>query len=132
MGDEKMQNLSQQEMAAIIRRDAPGYRLANKNTETNTLPDSADNIPAESPAEACSPDLNSLYHKYFGVGQAEVDAYADDLNQETAHVEKNLSENKEQIVTVEPENARDSWDRGARAKAVVISNEKRQVIGFQG
>ena len=124
-----MPDLGYKEIAAIIQRDMPGYRLAQRE---ETL---ADNQPAnEAAPDAVSPDLTTLYRKYFGhkVEQSDVDAYADALAHDAQNLEHGLDADKERIVTVEPEHPFDPLDRGARPKTVVVSTEKKSVIGFQG
>lgn len=124
-----MANLGTEELARIVRRDVPGYRLA---TPEKTLADSRTGN--EVAPDAVSPDLDTLYQKYFGVGLAsdEVAGYADSTISEPGRIERTLDADKERIVTIEPEHPRDLLDRGSRAKTVVVSTEKKRVIGFQG
>lgn len=124
-----MAELENKELERIVRRDMPGYRLAQ--SEKNLADDRTTG--AEVTPDAVSPDLETLYRKYFGSAAAEdVAGYADNRPTAAGRIERTLDADTERIVTVEPEYPRDPLDRGARAKAVIVSTEQKRVIGFQG
>jgi hypothetical protein len=115
-----MGKLSMEEKARIIRRDLPGYRIVEQSAE-----DSADQAveSVRRPPEAGTPDIRELRRKYFGL----VDEFAN--GPETVESDA-APDDDDEIVTVEPENKADAFDRGGRAKSVVISNG--EVTGSQG
>lgn len=114
-----MARRTRQELEAIVRQQAAGFRLAEEAPPTDRWSD-------RSPAEAFTPDLATLHHKYLG--GSDNPGPADSLGRnEAAH---NSDGYDEEIVAVIPDTD-DPWDRAARPKSVVISSEG-EIIGSQG
>lgn len=119
-----MAKLSREELEDIIERDAPGTRMVKRDA-------TADPRSVRAQPEETTPDLETLRRKYLGtdaapaateeaVGDAEDDAAGED------------DDDDDEIVAVEPAEPADPWDRGARAKAVVVSGKDKKIIGRQG
>lgn len=115
-----MGKLSMEEKDRIIKRDLPGYRIAEQTPE-----DSADEVSEhlKPQPETGTPDFRTLRRKYFGL----VDEWANGPDSSASDA---AVSDEDEIVTVEPENKSDALDRGGRAKSVVIANG--EVTGSQG
>jgi hypothetical protein len=111
-----MATLDKEELAAIVARDVPGYRLVEK--------DLVDHVIEE--ADAKAPGIEVLRRKYLGKGKAASDATAGDNPGHTADAPD------DQIVIVEPKESNGVRPAGARPKTVVVSGTKKRVIGYQG
>lgn len=108
-----MAELSSRELRAIIRRDLPGYRLAETHMDA-----AAPRL--QTPADAQTPDLETLRRKW----PPNVPVVAESDATEAAAEDQVM-------ITVEPD-SRDALDRGARPKAVIVSVRDRRIIASQG
>jgi hypothetical protein len=106
-----MSELSQDELRSIVARDVSGYRLGADTLGTAKGPIG----PAP---EATTPDLDALRRKYLGPEAA------------AEPVSKSPVLDEDTIVSVEPDGEGNAPGEGA--KAVVVSNTERRVIGTQG
>jgi hypothetical protein len=118
--------VSSKEMADIVARDMPGFRIAEPAEAP--LADAADAAPRGLP-EASTPDIADLRRKYFGdeTGAAGPAAMGD-AGADAAPAD----DNDEEIVHVVPKDNSDPWDRARRPKAVVFSHSEKRVVGYQG
>lgn len=116
-----MARVSKEEMAQIIARDMPGYRIA----EPEAVPDSDSADHTRAGPEAVTPDVDVLRRKYFG-DEAGTQAESDTA----AH--RGESDQDEEIVSLVPKDSLDPLDRARRAKTVVFSHSQKRVVGFQG
>jgi hypothetical protein len=115
-----MAKLSTEEKDRIIKRDLPGYKIVEQAPE-EAADEGLEHLKPQ--PEADTPDFRELRRKYFGL----VDEWAN--GPDSSAPDAPVSDDDE-IVTVEPENKSDAFDRGGRAKSVVISNG--EVTGSQG
>lgn len=110
-----MSKLSRNELEAIIKRDRPGTRIVGH------APD-ADDKPMTRPApDSVSPASDAVRRKYSNPSIAD-DVHRDDGDDVP----------DDAIVSIAPEEQADPWDRGSRAKSVVVSGRERRVVGEQG
>ena len=114
-----MAKLSRKELEDIIKRDLPGARLIGRGS---TAPSASAKRTAP---EGATPELDVLQRKYSDAATAE-SAQLEDAATDTD------ADDEDEIVLVDPHPSDDPLDRGARAKAVVVSGRQRKVIGSQG
>src|SRR5262245_53899812 len=120
-----MAKLTKEEMKDIVQRELPGYKLVEKGTQ-----ESADAHTTSGQVEDGTPAVKALRRKYFG---AEEDAFSPASDSQDAGADQPANNpDDDTIVNIERENRPDPLDRGTRAKAVVISGEKKRIIGSQG
>jgi hypothetical protein len=117
-----MARLTRKQMADIIARDMPGYRIAEPEQMPAT--DAADLTRAK--PEAATPDVEVLRRKYFGAQAGHPGGGGDTA----AH--QNDDDADEEIVQLVPKDGADPWDRARRPKSVVFSHKQRRVVGYQG
>ncbi len=127
-----MARLSDKQMAEIVARDMPGFRIA----EPAEAP-LADALPGASRAlpEAATPDIDELRRKYFGdeagAAPAAVEVAGGNPGADAAATNADDG-NDEEIVHVVPKDSGDPWDRARRPKSIVFSHKAKRVIGYQG
>lgn len=125
--------MTKDDLDRIIRRDMPGYRVARGYRPEARKAD----VAADAPAAAATPSLDTLRQKYLVSKYLSRDsdwqaARSDAARSVESHDERAKADEEDIIVPVEPEQAVDPWDVGARPKAVVISGREGRVIGHQG
>jgi hypothetical protein len=123
-----MSKLSDDEKEAIIKRDLPGYKfIRDAGVSKSIVADSSRVEP-----EAGTPDIVALRKKYFGE-DVDYPESTGGLSKEVRFSgDPETTNDDDEIVTVQPENKRDAWDRGSQPKSVVISGAKKKIIGSQG
>ncbi|MDQ5857401.1 MAG: hypothetical protein M3542_03885 [Acidobacteriota bacterium] len=111
----------------IVQRDMPGYKLVDKKPE----PPARDS--AARPA-ADTPDVQALREKYLRRRSPSSDERSSARPHESQSDRPTSATDEDAIVAVEPENrSRDGQlPGGGRSKRVVISGEKKEIIGRQG
>jgi len=127
-----MAELPDDEKEAIIKRDLPGYKL-RESAGAPRAAAAADTRGIK--PEAGTPDIDELRKKYFGDDDSDASDSSETAGRNLrAGISRGVStsDNDDEIVTVEPENRVDAWDRGSRPKSVVISSSKKKIIGSQG
>lgn len=130
-----MAKLDPDEIARIVQRDMPGYRVSTKSS--SAVPDwaardSRDSASAESASGTDAPRYDALRSRYLGDAASEVEVESSGDAVESASDAANGNDDDAEIVAVEPEQTTHPWDRGARPKAAVISTKRKKVIGQQG
>jgi len=119
-----MAQMSEQELAGIISRDKPGFKVLKREPLTNT-DDMADASPAPNTVDRVR-DLSDLRRRYLGVDEA--GAQADD-----AAATDDQDDAQDEIVVIGPEeNAADPFKPGPGPKSVVVSGKERRVVAEQG
>ncbi len=111
-----MATLDKEELAAIVARDLPGYRLVEKGLVDHVIEE----------VDANAPGIEVLRRKYLGDGKVVANAPASDNPGHGADA------SDDQIVIVEPKESGGVRPAGARPKTVVVSGTKKRVIGYQG
>jgi hypothetical protein len=121
-----MAQLSEDELANIISRDKPGFKLV-KRERSLRFEDLAD-APSASPAGERVRDLQDLRRRYLGTEESGGDA--DDLAVADA---ADNDEPEDEIVVISPEqDNQDPWQPGPGPKSVVVSGKERRVVAEQG
>src|SRR5207244_1938795 len=127
-----MAKLSRKQLEAIVKREAPGYRIARSSPA-----DSVDAREAPAIAEDTTPDLEQLRQMSSKGGNPGTGADAGRAAPRGKSAKKKSSapestaNDDAQIIALEPENPADPWDRGSRPKSIVVDG-KGNVIGRQG
>jgi len=109
-----MAKLSPKKLQQIIEQADPGSRVVDTGA--------GGALGATAAADFDTPDLDALRQKYLGKSAArkptkpKAPAPGDEVS----------------IVSVEKKQKRDPWDRAARPKAVVVSDNEERIIGRQG
>lgn len=120
-----MAQMSEEELAGIISRDKPGFKVLKREPATDT-DDMADAGPLAAGVERVR-DLSDLRRRYLGAdeeggGEGE-DARAVDDEGDT----------QDEIVVIGPEeSATDPFKPGPGPKSVVVSGKERRVVAEQG
>jgi len=111
----------------IVQRDMPGYKVVDKKQE----PRGRDSAPR--PA-ADTRDVEALRQKYLRRRSPSGDDRSSPRRHESAGDRPTSEADEDAIVAVEPEDrSRDGQlPGGGRSKRVVISGEKKEIIGRQG
>ena len=121
-----MKKLSRSELEEIIKRERPGRRIVD--------PPPQDDAPIARPApDAVSPSAEAIRQKYRD-GAPEADVKRSSANDTPANdAEDDVDDFDDVIVPLDAEDApADPWDRGRRAKSVIVSGREGTVIGEQG
>ncbi len=137
-----MANLTDSEIAEIVKQGLPGYKVSPKSqvarqaTETDEVRRGANASRAEDRAE-------TLRRKYLGpdaeleadegeAAEAATFVAEEEPARRDSAIDDEGDEDDEMIVAVEPEIESDPLDRGSRVKAAVISKKEKKIIGQQG
>src|SRR5215204_5568683 len=107
-----MEQLSRQELEAIIERDLPDHELVTVEREPT------DQAPVE--ADEAGEDIDALRERFLGRTDASDAPEAGDARNE-----------HDLIVAVRPKRQGDPYDHLARPKTVIVSGRDRRVIGSQ-
>jgi hypothetical protein len=132
-----MSKLSAEEIESIVSNDLPDYKLKEDSLEGASDAASRDSIRTTimEQVEANTPDLDALKAKYLGEDSFAADSaggLSADEDPDTRAFAAAEDEPEDEIVAVVPKTSSHPLDRGARAKAVIISGENKKVIGQQG
>jgi hypothetical protein len=113
--------LSRKELEKVVAKEAPGYQIAGSGAASDAAGDAAPS------ADEATPDLEQMQQKYGGDGSS---GSASDAAGAKESATKPLNDD-DTIVALEPKDPADPWERGSRAKSIVVSNTGK-VIGRQG
>lgn len=116
-----MSKIPRKELDRILKKQAPGYRVAQGR------PAAIDSPRRRAPAQAGTPDLAELKKRY---GNKSVGAM--DAARKTPKPKAVRPEDDDEVVLLEPSNSRDSLSRASRPKAVIVSGKDKRIIGRQG
>jgi hypothetical protein len=111
----------------IVRREMPGYKPVEKKSESS-------NRDSTTRPRADTPDVQALREKYLRRRPASSDDRPTARRRDSARQSSSAEADEDAIVAVEPEDrSRDGQlPGGGRSKRVVISGEKKEIIGRQG
>jgi len=115
-----MAKLSRKDLEKVVEKEAPGYEIAGSGSASDAAGDAAPS------ADEATPDLEQMQRKYGG---DDASGSASD-GPAAAKSTKPLNDD-DTIVALEPKDPADPWERGSRAKSIVVSNTGK-VIGRQG
>jgi hypothetical protein len=115
-----MAKLTKRELEEIIRKQRPKHRLVSE-------PDDTRSDPYRAPAEASTPDIETLRKKFLGenydVDARTVEGAGDDEDDSQAVVVEEVSDE---------EGGDQPTDRGSKKRVAIISTKKKKIIGEQG
>jgi len=116
-----MAKIPRKELEKIVKKQAPGYRVAQGR------PAEADATRRRAPAQAGTPDLAKLQKRYGKTGVGAMDAA-----RKPPKAKPVKPEDDDEVVMLEPSKSRDSLSRASRPKAVIVSGKDKKIIGRQG
>lgn len=119
-----MAKLTPKRLEEIVRKEAPGYRVARPPSDAA---DARQQLSADA-AEETTPDVEQAKRK--PAPSRSVQEPADAVHPARAKA-ADASDDDDQIVALEPEMPVDPWDRGSRPKSIVVDGTGK-VIGRQG
>lgn len=125
-----MAKLSNEEKSKIIQRDMPGYKLVDRSEQSESANKFSNADSTSAKPEATTPGLKDLRRKYFGEDASEEASDSHTSSKNSNPGTDNSDSDEDEMATVVPENSRDAFDRGGRAKSVIISGGK--IKGSQG
>jgi hypothetical protein len=114
-----MAKLTRKQLDEVVKKEAPGYRIAGSGNASDAAGDAAPS------ADDATPELDRMQEKYRHNPGTEAVADAG------AKSSTKPLHDDDQIVALEPDNPADPWERGSRAKSIVVSGDGK-VIGRQG
>jgi hypothetical protein len=119
-----MAQMSEEELAGIISRDKPGFKVIKREPATDT-DDMADASPLATGVERVR-DLSDLRRRYLGADEEGAEG-------EDARAVDDESDTQDEIVVIGPEEgATDPFKPGPGPKSVVVSGKERRVVAEQG
>ena len=126
-----MAKLTRKQLEEVVRREAPGYRVARPPADAADARQRA----STDAAEDTTPDVEQARRKPPAAKRARPGTASDagDLGNpgHSNPAPPADTSDDDQIVALEPETPVDPWDRGSRPKSIVVDGTGK-VIGRQG